>query len=57
MAAQRHRGPVRPAGLATYLDVAADAQYHQAAINDHQASAVRYQETVAVCANSAFRAS
>ena len=37
------------AGLDTYLDVlAADAQYHQAAINDLQATAVRYQDTVAL---------
>ncbi len=37
------------AGLSTYLDVLnADAQYHQAAINDLQALAVRYQDTVAL---------
>jgi NodT family efflux transporter outer membrane factor (OMF) lipoprotein len=37
------------AGLATYLDVlTADAQYHQAVINDVQANAVRYQDTVAL---------
>jgi NodT family efflux transporter outer membrane factor (OMF) lipoprotein len=37
------------AGLNTYLDVlAADAQYHQAVINALQASAVRYQDTVAL---------
>ena len=37
------------AGLSTYLDVLnADAQYHQAAINDLQAVAVRYQDTVAL---------
>jgi NodT family efflux transporter outer membrane factor (OMF) lipoprotein len=37
------------AGLDTYLDVlSADAQYHQAAINDLQATAVRYQDTVAL---------
>lgn len=36
-------------GLDTYLDVlAADAQYHLAAINDLQATAVRYQDTVAL---------
>ncbi len=37
------------AGLNTYLDVLnADAQYHQAMINDFQAVAVRYQDTVAL---------
>lgn len=37
------------AGLATYLDVLnADAQYHQAKINDLEAIAVRYQDTVAL---------
>ena len=37
------------AGLSTYLDVLnADAQYHQAAINDLQALALRYQDTVAL---------
>jgi NodT family efflux transporter outer membrane factor (OMF) lipoprotein len=37
------------AGLATYLDVlSADAQYHQATINDLQLVAVRYQDTVAL---------
>lgn len=37
------------AGLATYLDVLnADAQYHQAMINDFQGIAVRYQDTVAL---------
>jgi NodT family efflux transporter outer membrane factor (OMF) lipoprotein len=37
------------AGLNTYLDVlSADAQYHQATINDLQAVAVRYQDTVAL---------
>jgi NodT family efflux transporter outer membrane factor (OMF) lipoprotein len=37
------------AGLNTYLDVlAADAQYHQAIINELQATAVRYQDTVAL---------
>jgi NodT family efflux transporter outer membrane factor (OMF) lipoprotein len=37
------------AGLSTYLDVlSADAQYHQAMINDLQATAVRYQDTVAL---------
>jgi NodT family efflux transporter outer membrane factor (OMF) lipoprotein len=37
------------AGLSTYLDVmAADAQYHQASINELQAVAVRYQDTVAL---------
>ena len=37
------------AGLDTYLDVLiADAQYHQAMINDLQAIAVRYQDTVAL---------
>jgi len=37
------------AGLSTYLDVlAADAQYHQAVINDLQLVAVRYQDTVAL---------
>jgi NodT family efflux transporter outer membrane factor (OMF) lipoprotein len=35
------------AGLNTYLDVlSADAQYHQAMINELQAIAVRYQDTV-----------
>lgn len=39
------------AGLATYLDVInADAQYHQATINELQAVAVRYQDTVALFA-------
>jgi NodT family efflux transporter outer membrane factor (OMF) lipoprotein len=37
------------AGLATYLDVLnADAQYHQAKINDLEVVAVRYQDTVAL---------
>jgi len=37
------------AGLSTYLDVlAADAQYHQAMINDLQMVAVRYQDTIAL---------
>ena len=37
------------AGLSTYLDVlGADAQYHQATINDLQTVAVRYQDTVAL---------
>jgi NodT family efflux transporter outer membrane factor (OMF) lipoprotein len=37
------------AGLNTYLDVLiADAQYHQATINELQAVAVRYQDTVAL---------
>ena len=37
------------AGLATYLDVlTANAQYHQAQINDLQAIAMRYQDTVAL---------
>jgi len=37
------------AGIATYLDVlVADAQYHQAIINETQATAVRYQDTVAL---------
>lgn len=37
------------AGLDTYLDVlAADALYHQAAINDLEAVAQRYQDTVAL---------
>lgn len=37
------------AGLNTYLDVlSADAQYHQAVINDLQMAAVRYQDTVAL---------
>ena len=37
------------AGLVTYLDVlGADAQYHQAAINDLEAAAQRYQDTVAL---------
>jgi len=36
-------------GLGNYLDVLnADAQYHQAKINDLQAVAVRYQDTVAL---------
>jgi NodT family efflux transporter outer membrane factor (OMF) lipoprotein len=36
-------------GLVTYLDVlAADAQYHQAAINDLETEAQRYQDTVAL---------
>jgi NodT family efflux transporter outer membrane factor (OMF) lipoprotein len=39
------------AGLATYLDVLiADAQYHQATIAEIQATAVRYQDTVALIA-------
>ncbi len=39
------------AGLATYLEVLnADAQFHQAAIADIQANAVRYQDTVALFA-------
>jgi NodT family efflux transporter outer membrane factor (OMF) lipoprotein len=39
------------AGLATYLDVLnADAQDHQARINELQATAVRYQDTVALFA-------
>ncbi|HTT01815.1 MAG TPA: efflux transporter outer membrane subunit [Steroidobacteraceae bacterium] len=39
------------AGLATYLDVLnADTQYHQAQINDVQALALRYQDTVALFA-------
>ena len=39
------------AGLATYLDVLnADAQYHQAQIEELQAIAVRYQDTVALFA-------
>jgi NodT family efflux transporter outer membrane factor (OMF) lipoprotein len=39
------------AGLSTYLDVLnADAQYHQAAINDLQTTALRYQDTVALFA-------
>lgn len=39
------------AGLNTYLDVInADAQYHQAIINELQAEAVRYQDTVALFA-------
>lgn len=37
------------AGLNTYLDVlSADAQYHQAVINDLQAIALRFQDTVAL---------
>ncbi len=37
------------AGLDTYLDVlVADAQYHQAVISDLEATAVRYQDTVAL---------
>ena len=37
------------AGIATYLDVLiADTQYHQAIINESQATAVRYQDTVAL---------
>ena len=37
------------AGIATYLDVLnADSQYHQAVVNDLQAVAVRYQDTVAL---------
>jgi NodT family efflux transporter outer membrane factor (OMF) lipoprotein len=37
------------AGLVTYLDVLnADAQYHQAAINELEAVAQRYQDTVAL---------
>jgi len=37
------------AGLATYLDVLnADAQYHQSVINELQAVALRYQDTVAL---------
>jgi len=37
------------AGLATYLEVlTADAQFHQAVLNDVQAVAVRYQDTVAL---------
>src|SRR5579871_4757470 len=37
------------AGLNTYLDVlAADAQYHQAIINELQATAVRFQDTIAL---------
>jgi len=37
------------AGLTTYLDVLnANAQYHEAMINDFQALAVRYQDTVAL---------
>jgi len=37
------------AGLDTYLEVlSADAQYHQAMLNDVQAIAVRYQDTVAL---------
>jgi NodT family efflux transporter outer membrane factor (OMF) lipoprotein len=39
------------AGLDTYLDVlSADAQYHQAMINDLQSIALRYQDTVALYA-------
>jgi len=39
------------AGLATYLDVLnADTQFHQAQVNDIQAVAVRYQDTVALYA-------
>ena len=38
-------------GLATYLDVLiADAQYHQALVAELQASALRYQDTVALFA-------
>ncbi len=37
------------AGLATYLDVlSADGQYHQAMVSDLQATAVRYQDAVAL---------
>jgi len=37
------------AGIATYLDVlSADAQYHQAKINDLETVALRYQDTVAL---------
>jgi outer membrane protein TolC len=37
------------AGPSTYLDVlTADAQYHQAKINDLQLTALRYQDTVAL---------
>jgi len=37
------------AGIATYLDVlTADGQYHQTIISDLQATAVRYQDTVAL---------
>jgi len=37
------------AGLSTYLEVLiADEQYHQAITNDLQATAVRYQDTVAL---------
>ncbi|HVW67694.1 MAG TPA: TolC family protein, partial [Steroidobacteraceae bacterium] len=37
------------AGLNTYLDVLnADAQYHEALVNDLQSTAVRYQDTVAL---------
>lgn len=37
------------AGLATYLDVlSADVQYHQSIINELQAVALRYQDTVAL---------
>ncbi|HUI59290.1 MAG TPA: TolC family protein, partial [Steroidobacteraceae bacterium] len=37
------------AGLNTYLDVlSADVLYHQALINDLQATALRYQDTVAL---------
>jgi NodT family efflux transporter outer membrane factor (OMF) lipoprotein len=37
------------AGIATYLDVLnADAQYHQSVINELQAVALRYQDTVAL---------
>jgi len=40
------------AGLVTYLDVLnADVQYHQAKINDLQAIAVRYQDSVALFAS------
>lgn len=36
-------------GLSTYLDVlSADAQYHQALVNELQSTAVRYQDTVAL---------
>ncbi len=39
------------AGIATYLDVLiADTQYYQATINDLQAVAIRYQDTVALFA-------
>ena len=37
------------AGLSTYLDVLlADIQYHQAVVNQLEATAVRYQDTVAL---------